>query len=153
MISLTSLLPNFPLTPELTSELLSLPRHASLRNGTDADTIPALVSTWPQSNRSVPNLAAFTAFSAHSAITHMRTQDATMAMIPTLKMPMSASLLLMGTRRLSSVGMGMPMMSTSVKRFTAPVNIHSLDGSKHVTFFSGSLPVLTPNCARYPEVS
>ena len=45
----------------------------------------------------------------------MRTDDATMAMMPIEKMPMSARRLLMGTLRLSKAGMGRSMILSKVK--------------------------------------
>lgn len=91
--------------------------------------MPLLVSTWPQRSRSAPKRAEFCGDSDHRAMTHMRTQDATMAMMPTEKIPMSASRLVMGTLRPSSVGIGSSKISTSVNRFIAAVKTHSLVGS------------------------
>lgn len=81
----------------------------------------------------------------------MRTDDAMMAMIPMEKIPIRASLLLIGTRRLRSAGIGNSMITTSLSRLAAAQNTHSLMGSKHLTFgrfVFGS----RSNWARYPAV-
>jgi hypothetical protein len=81
----------------------------------------------------------------------MRTDDAMMAMIPIEKIPISASRLVIGTRRLRSAGMGRSMMMISVNRLAAAEKTQSGTGSKHFT--SGRLVFgLRSNWARYPAV-
>jgi hypothetical protein len=82
-------------------------------------------------------------------MTHMRIDDAMIAMIPMEKIPISASRFVIGTRRLSSAGMGRSMMIISVNRLAADEKTQSGTGSKHLTF--GRLVFgLRSNCARYP---
>lgn len=81
----------------------------------------------------------------------MRTDDATIAIIPIEKIPINASLLLIGTLKLNNAGIGSSMITTSLSRFAAAENTHRLTGSKHLTF--GRLVFGFPsNCARYPAV-
>lgn len=62
-------------------------------------------------------------------MTHIRIEDATMAMMPIEKMPMSASRLVMGTLRLSNAGMGKSIMKTSLARLATAEKTQSLIGS------------------------
>lgn len=71
----------------------------------------------------------FHGLSLHRNITHMRTELATIAMMPIEKMPTSANLLLIGTLKLSSAGIGSNRIITSVNRFTAALNTHRRIGS------------------------
>tara|TARA_R110002003_G_scaffold2123_5_gene24075 strand:- start:3079 stop:3258 length:180 start_codon:yes stop_codon:yes gene_type:complete len=58
----------------------------------------------------------------------MRIDDATIAMMPIEKMPISASRLLIGTRRLNSAGMGKSRITTSLSKLTAAENTQSRIG-------------------------
>jgi hypothetical protein len=104
-------------------------RRSGRKNGIDAEIIPACCSTWLQIIKFAVFSPCFSKFESQRTITLSRIEEATIAMMPIEKIPISSSLRLTGMLcKLSRNGIGRIQIKVSVTKLKPALNNQSIVG-------------------------